>query len=150
MTIPGPSPASMGAGSCASERISTGVSPAVTQIGPRCTSPDLSFVSLILLARIGIVPHHFIEVMVATLRLVWQGACGTAHARQRPIPSSKNACSAMSKPIVVACSRTPPSVAVRHRHIGTQTPSGAPPHHPNETPTTTEWTRRRDAPHRCA
>src|SRR6516225_2369534 len=84
MTIPGPSPASMVAGSCASERISTGVSPAVTQIGPRCTSPDLSFVSLILLDRIGIMPHHFIEVMVATLRLVWQGACGTAHARQRP------------------------------------------------------------------
>jgi hypothetical protein len=26
-------------------------------------------------------PHHFIEVMVATLRLEWQGACGTAHAR---------------------------------------------------------------------
>jgi len=43
--IPGPSPASIVAGACASEEISIGVSPAVTQIGPRCTSPDLSFVS---------------------------------------------------------------------------------------------------------
>jgi hypothetical protein len=70
---------------------------------------------LILLDRIGIMPHHFIEVMVATLRLVWQGACGTAHAPATSIPCSWNTCSAMSKPIVVACSRTPPSVAVRHR-----------------------------------
>jgi len=56
---PGPSPASIVAGSRASQRISIGVSPAVTQIGPRCTSPDLSFVGLIL-QPIGFAPDHVI------------------------------------------------------------------------------------------
>src|ERR1700745_3524643 len=62
MTIPGPSPASMVAGSRASERISIGVSPAVTQIGPRCTSPDLSFVGLVL-QPIGFAPDHAITTI---------------------------------------------------------------------------------------
>src|SRR6516225_11116100 len=62
MTIPGPSPASIVAGSCASERISIGVSPAVTQIGPRCTSPDLSFVGLVLLP-IGFASDHVIKTI---------------------------------------------------------------------------------------
>jgi len=145
----------MVAGSCASERISTGVSPAVTQIGPRCTSPDLSFVSLILFDRIGIMPHHFIEVMIATLRLLWQGACGTAHARQRPIPCSWNTCSAMSKPIVVACSRTShlgdgvePPTASTYQGDGVELP-------PKEARLRVHsvvvlFSPRRDAPHLCA
>jgi len=52
----------MVAGSRASERISIGVSPAVTQIGPRCTSPDLSFVGLIL-QPIGFAPDHAIKTI---------------------------------------------------------------------------------------
>src|ERR1700741_5194144 len=39
-------------------------------------------------------------------------------------PCTWNTCFAMSKPIVVACSMGASLVAVRHRHLGTQMPSG--------------------------
>src|ERR1700757_4069319 len=42
-------------------------------------------------------------------------------------PCTWNTCFAMSKPIVVACFMDASFVAVRHRHLGTQMPSGGVP-----------------------